>query len=91
MQGRLAASAGGDGNCPSRHSQCDIGLHHKKGRPVLTTLFIALTLLGTIAAALGLGIMLGYLIVRGILHAMARRPHSAPEPELVTSHSSSGD
>lgn len=57
----------------------------------MTTLFIALTLLGTIAAALGLGIMLGYFIVSGILHAMVRCPRSVPEPALVTSHSSGGD
>ena len=91
MQGGLAASAGGDGNRPSRHSQGDIGLHHKKGRPVLTTLFIALTLLSTIAAALGLGVVLGYFIISAILHTMARRPRTVPEPALVTSQSSSGD
>jgi hypothetical protein len=52
---------------------------------------IAFTLLVTIAAALGLGVMLGYVMISSILHAMGRRPQPVPEHVLATTEAHSGD
>jgi hypothetical protein len=65
--------------------------HPRKGRPVVTTLMIAITLLLTIAAALGLGVIFGYAMISAILHAMGRRPQPVPEHVLATTEGHSGD
>jgi hypothetical protein len=45
---------------------------------------IAITLLLTIAGALGLGIVLGYGLITGILQIMGHRPEVKPAVALVT-------
>jgi hypothetical protein len=57
----------------------------------LTALIIALTLLFTISAALGLGVILGYAMIISILRAMARRPQRVAEHVLATTEGHSGD
>jgi hypothetical protein len=57
----------------------------------LHPLIIALTLVVIIAAALSLGIILGYAAVAVMLHAMRRRPQRAPERALTATEASSGD
>ena len=51
---------------------------------------IALTLLFTITAALGLGVVLGYAMISSILRAIARRPQPVPEHVLATTEGHSG-
>ena len=52
---------------------------------------IAITLLLTIAAALGLGVILGYAMISFILQAMRRHPQPVPEHVLATTEGHSGD
>jgi hypothetical protein len=54
-------------------------------------LLIALTLLLTIAVALGLGVIVGYAMISFILRAMGRRPQQVPEHVLATTEGHSGD
>jgi hypothetical protein len=57
----------------------------------MTTLMIAFTLLLTIAAALGLGVILGYTMISTILHAMRRHPQPVAEHVLAITQGHSGD
>ena len=58
----------------------------------MSTLLIALVLLFTVAAALGLGVMLGYYAISAILHVMHRHSRPLQEPVLATtSHTSGAD
>ena len=57
----------------------------------MTTLMIAFTLLVTIAAALGLGVILGYTMISTILHAMRRHPQPVAEHVLAITQGHSGD
>jgi hypothetical protein len=52
---------------------------------------IAFTLLLTIAAALGLGVLLGYAMISTILNAMRRHPQPVAEHVLATTEGHSGD
>ncbi len=56
----------------------------------MTTSLIALILLLTITAAVGLGVLLGYYAVSAILHAMGRHSRPVHEPALVASQGSGG-
>jgi uncharacterized protein YneF (UPF0154 family) len=52
---------------------------------------VAVTLLLTIAAALILGVILGYAMITTILHAMRRRPQPVAERALVATDVVGGD
>jgi hypothetical protein len=52
---------------------------------------VALTLAVTIAAALCLGVVLGYGAIVTILRALRRQPQSVPERTLAATPASSGD
>jgi hypothetical protein len=52
---------------------------------------IALTLVVTIAAALCLGVVLGYGAINTILRAMRRQPQSVPKPTLAATPAASGN
>ncbi len=56
------------------------GEHLRKGRSSLNTSLIAVTLLLTIASAMGLGIALGYWLITAILHLMGHQPEAKPAP-----------
>ncbi len=66
-------------------------LHHTKGRPSLNPLIIALTLIVTVTAALGLGVFLGYAAIAAILQAMRREPQHTSEHAVAATEASSGD
>ncbi len=58
----------------------------------MNTLLAALMLVLTIAAALGLGIILGYVLITAILHAMRPRTEAPkPAPTLAASQAHGGD
>ncbi|MGZ4819229.1 MAG: hypothetical protein ACXVZR_08455 [Terriglobales bacterium] len=56
------------------------------------TPFIAVLTLGVIiVAALGLGVVIGYVVINGILHAMRRDHQPVRKTALATTETAGGD
>ncbi len=57
----------------------------------MNSLVIAITLMLTIAGALGLGIVLGYWAITGILQLMGHRPEPKPAAAALAAEAHGGD